>query len=83
MDGFQWRWNLPSIGVVGLCVREDLRRQGVGKYFLSKVLSYIQEQFYEVVEMQVPEPNEPALKMCRSLGFEQVDVGRQYQKQQA
>jgi len=79
MEGFSWRWNLPSVGVCRLEVREDLRRQGVAKFLLSQVLRYVQEQFFELAEIHVQEPNEPALKLCKGLGFEQVDVGRQYQ----
>jgi ribosomal protein S18 acetylase RimI-like enzyme len=81
MEGFSWRWNLPSVGVCGLHVREDLRRQGVGKFFLSQVLRYAQDQFFELAEIHVQEPNDAAAKLCRSLGFDQVDTGRQYQKQ--
>jgi ribosomal protein S18 acetylase RimI-like enzyme len=81
MDGLGTRWNMPAVGICDLQVREDLRGQGVGKFFLSQVLRYVQEQFFELVEVHVPEPNAPAVKLCRSLGFEQVDVGRQYQRQ--
>jgi ribosomal protein S18 acetylase RimI-like enzyme len=80
MEGFSLRWSQPSVGLCRLEVREDLRRQGVGRFFLSQVLRYVQEQFFEVAEIHVPETNEPAVKLCRGLGFEQVDVGRQYQR---
>jgi ribosomal protein S18 acetylase RimI-like enzyme len=80
MEGFTWRWNVPSVGVSRLEIREDLRRQGLAKFFMSQILRYVQDQFFELAEVQVPEPNESAVKLCRSLGFEQVDVGRQYQR---
>jgi ribosomal protein S18 acetylase RimI-like enzyme len=80
MEGFSWRWNLPSVGVSRLEIREDLRRQGLGKFLLAQVLRTVQEQFFELAEIQVPESNEPAINLCRCLGFEQVDVGRQYQR---
>jgi ribosomal protein S18 acetylase RimI-like enzyme len=80
MEGFSWRWNLPSVGVSRLEIREDLRRQGLGKFLLAQVLRSVQEQFFELAELHVPDTNEPAIKLCRSLGFEQVDIGRQYQR---
>jgi len=80
MEGFSWRWHMPSVGICLLEVREDLRRQGVAKFFLAQVLRYVQEQFFELAEIHVQEPNEPAVRLCRSLGFEQVDVGRQYER---
>jgi ribosomal protein S18 acetylase RimI-like enzyme len=81
MEGFRWRWNQAVVGVLGLRVREDLRRQGLGKFLLAHVLRYVHEQYFELVEMQVPESNEAALSLCRSFGFERVDVGHQYQRQ--
>jgi ribosomal protein S18 acetylase RimI-like enzyme len=80
MEGFSWRWNLPSVGVSRLEIRDDLRCQGLGKFLLAQVLRAVQEQFFELAEIHVPESNEAALKVARGLGFEQVDVGRQYQR---
>jgi ribosomal protein S18 acetylase RimI-like enzyme len=81
MEGFGWRWGKPSVGVTALWVRDDLRRQGIARFFLSQVLRYVQEQFFELAEIHVRESHEAALKLCKCLGFQQVDVGRQYQKQ--
>jgi ribosomal protein S18 acetylase RimI-like enzyme len=81
MEGFRWRWNQAVVGILGLRVREDLRRQGLGKFLLAHVLRYVQEQYFEVAEIQVLEANEAAVNLCRGFGFEQVDLGRQYQRQ--
>jgi ribosomal protein S18 acetylase RimI-like enzyme len=78
MEGFSWRWGVPAAGVTSLQVREDLRRQGLAKFLLAQILRYLQEQYFGVVEIQAPERNQPAVKLARSLGFQQVDFGRMY-----
>lgn len=78
MEGFSWRWGVPSAGIIGVTVRDDMRRQGIGKYLLMHVLRYLQEQYFGIVEIQVSERNQSAVRLCQSLGFEQVDFGRQF-----
>jgi ribosomal protein S18 acetylase RimI-like enzyme len=80
MEGFSWRWNQPAIGLTEIEVRPDLRRQGVAKYLLAQILRYLQDQFFGIVEVQILEPNEVAMRLCLSLGFETVDIGRAYQR---
>ena len=80
MEGYGWRWNTPAAGVMDIQVRNDLRRQGVGKYLLAQLLRYLQEQYFGVAEVQVTEDMEAALKMFRAIGFAQVDVGYIYKK---
>jgi ribosomal protein S18 acetylase RimI-like enzyme len=57
-----------------------LRRRGLGKFLLAQLLRQAQEELLEVMEVQVPEENQIALQLCQGLGFEQVDVGKMYQK---
>jgi ribosomal protein S18 acetylase RimI-like enzyme len=81
MDLFSWRWNQPAVGMLDIQVREDSRRQGIGKFLLAQMLRYLQEQFFGVVEVQAPPDNPLAAKLFQSVGFEQVDVGHVYKKQ--
>jgi ribosomal protein S18 acetylase RimI-like enzyme len=81
MEGFSWRWNQPSVGVVDLAVREDLRRQGLAKFLLAQILRYLKDQYFGIVEIQTMERNEPAVKLYRGLGFEQVDIGHVYRRE--
>jgi len=81
METFSWTWGLPSVGILDIEVRDDLRRQGVGKFLLANVLRYLQEQYFGLTEVQTPERNQAAVKLYRSLGFEQVDVGRMYRRE--
>src|SRR5260370_34523096 len=70
----------PAAGLLDVSVREDMRRQGLARFLLSQMFRYIQEQYFQLVEVQVPEANQPAIALIRGLGFEQVDVGRSYRK---
>lgn len=78
MEGFSWRWGTPSAGIFSLQVRDDMRRQGLGKFLVMHILRYLQEQYFGITEVQAPEVNQAAVKLFRSLGFEQVDFGRLY-----
>jgi ribosomal protein S18 acetylase RimI-like enzyme len=82
METFSWTWGLPSVGIIDVEVRDNLRRQGVGKFLVANVLRYLQEQYFGLAEVQTPERNQSAVKLFRSLGFEQVDVGRMYRLEQ-
>jgi ribosomal protein S18 acetylase RimI-like enzyme len=80
MEGFKWRWGMPAAGILNLVVQDNLRCQGVGKFLLTSLLRYLQEQFFGLVEVQVMERNQPAIKTFLSIGFEQVDTGHVYKK---
>ncbi len=80
MEGFSWRWNYPSAGIYDIQVRSDLRRLGLGKYLLSQILRYLQDQYFGIAEVQTMERNQAAIGLFQSLGFERVDAGRSYRK---
>jgi ribosomal protein S18 acetylase RimI-like enzyme len=80
MEGFSWRWGLPSVGLLGLMVRETLRRQGLGKFLVASVLHYLQEQYFGLIEVHTPEQNAAAVALFQGLGFHQVDCGRVFCK---
>jgi ribosomal protein S18 acetylase RimI-like enzyme len=80
MEGYGWRWNTPSAGVMDIQVRGDLRRQGVGKFLVAQLLRYLQEQYFGIAEVQASDDSDAAIKMFRALGFTQVDVGYLYRK---
>jgi ribosomal protein S18 acetylase RimI-like enzyme len=82
MEGFGYRWNVPAVGVLDWFVRPELRGQGVGKFFLTQIMRKAQEELLEVMELQVSSDNVAACKLCQGLGFEQVDLGRMYQRQE-
>jgi ribosomal protein S18 acetylase RimI-like enzyme len=81
MEGFSWRWGVPSAGVLSLQVREDLRRQGLGKFLLLSIIKYLQEQYFGILEVQAMERNQAAVKLVQSAGCAQVDFGRLYKRE--
>jgi ribosomal protein S18 acetylase RimI-like enzyme len=80
MTDYGWRWGAPPAGILDVLVRNDLRRQGLGKFLLAQLLRHLQEQYFAVAEVQVQEEDETAARMFRALGFVQVDVGVSYLK---
>jgi ribosomal protein S18 acetylase RimI-like enzyme len=78
LEGFSWRWGYPSAGIVDVFVREDLRRQGLAKLMLLDMLRFLQEQFFGIAELHIPENDPAAEGLVRSLQFEQVDTGFVY-----
>jgi ribosomal protein S18 acetylase RimI-like enzyme len=79
-DTFSPRWGEHALGLIQVEVEPDLRRQGLSKFMLYQLLRHYHEQFFTLMETQIPEDNEPALRMARSLGFRQVDTGRRFVK---
>ena len=80
MTDFGWRWGAPAVGILEVQVRNDLRRQGLGKFLIAQMLRHLQEQYFAVAEVHVPEEDETSAKLFRSLGFVQVDLGVSYKK---
>lgn len=80
MEGFSQRWGKPAIGILNFTIRDDYRGQGLGKLLMTHVLRQIQEQFFEVVEIQISEKNLVALSLLRGLAFETVDRGQIFAK---
>jgi ribosomal protein S18 acetylase RimI-like enzyme len=80
MEGFSYRWNMAAVGVADWFVRPELRRQGLGKFLLTQLIQKAKEELLEVMEIQVSSENQAAFKLCQALGFEQVDMGRMYQR---
>jgi ribosomal protein S18 acetylase RimI-like enzyme len=80
MTDYGWRWGAPPAGIIDVLVRNDLRRQGLGKFLLVQMLKHLQEQYFAVAEVQVPAEDETAAKLFRALGFVQVDEGVSYKK---
>jgi GNAT superfamily N-acetyltransferase len=80
LEGFNWRWKYPSAGILDVQVRPDLRKQGVGKLLVFHMLRFLQDQFFGIGELQVRASDPAAVGLCKSVGFEQVDVGWVYSK---
>lgn len=80
LEGFGWKWNYPSAGIIDVQVRPDLRRQGLAKMLVTHILRTLQDQFFGIGELMVSSDDPSAIGLCKSVGFEQVDVGYAYVK---
>lgn len=80
MEGYSYRWNSPAAGILDLSVRADLRRSGLGRFFLAHLLRYLQEQYFGICECQAPVTNLAARGLLETMGFSSVDEGVVYHK---
>jgi ribosomal protein S18 acetylase RimI-like enzyme len=80
LEAFSARWKKSTVGISHVVVEPESRRQGLGKFLMMQVLRFLQEQCFEMAELQVPNSNEAALLLFQQLGFEQVDTGKVYRK---
>lgn len=80
LEGFGWKWNYPSAGIIDVQVRPDLRQQGLAKFLTIHILRFLQDQFFGIGELQARADDPAALRLCQSVGFEQVDIGYVYRK---
>jgi ribosomal protein S18 acetylase RimI-like enzyme len=78
LEGFAWRWNSPSAGILDVQVRSDLRKLGLGKLLLSNVFRLLQDQFFAIAELQIPTDDEAAMGLCKSVEMEAIDRGVTY-----
>lgn len=81
METFSQRWNEHAVGMADFEVAPELRRQGVGKFFLLQVLRHLHEQFFTLLEVHIADTDEPAGNLLRQFGFRQVDRGSSFKRE--
>jgi ribosomal protein S18 acetylase RimI-like enzyme len=69
-----------AVGIVGLEVAPNQRRQGLAKFLLGEALRQLHAQHVALAEVHVAEENATALTLFGSLGFNQVDSSILYCK---
>ncbi len=80
LEGFGWRWNAPSAGILDLQVRPELMRQGIGKLLVTHIMRFLQDQYFGIVELQAHTTDLAMMGLCQSVGAEVVDTGAVYSK---
>ena len=71
-----------SVGLLGLEIDPDLRRGGLATFLLNEALAHLHSQRVKHVEVQVQRDNAAAVGLVRKLGFQQVDEGVLYVKEE-
>lgn len=80
MEPYAPRWNRHAVGITDLVVPVEMRRQGLAKFLMVHLLRYLQEQFFDLAEIQIHTGNSAGINLFQALGFEQVDTGYMYRK---
>ena len=55
-------------------IDREFREQGVGKIFLSKIISMLKAENLKTIELTVDPENEAALKLYKEYGFTVIDL---------
>ncbi|MFQ5740793.1 MAG: ribosomal protein S18-alanine N-acetyltransferase [Acidobacteriota bacterium] len=63
--------------LLNICVREDLRGQGLARHLLSHLLAAVRPEAHTVI-LEVRASNRRAIRLYKTMGFAQVSVRRNY-----
>jgi ribosomal protein S18 acetylase RimI-like enzyme len=83
METYSQRWREAAVGLSQVEVHPELRRQGLAKFLMDQLIRHLQDQCFLRTEVVTTPENEPANCLLKGLGFEQVDVGHSYHREQA
>ncbi|WP_152051669.1 GNAT family N-acetyltransferase [Tautonia marina] len=78
MAGFERLDGRLRAGLIDVEVANESRRQGLGKYLIREVIRYHMQRGIHALAVQTRAPNEAALALYQSLGFEAVDEAMLY-----
>lgn len=72
LDIYIPKWGIRSVGLHNVLVAEGDRRQGYGLSLVIEICKRLREQSISVIEVQVDENDEDALKLFEAAKFEEV-----------
>ena len=65
---------------MNIVTRKNYRNKGVGTLLLRELISICKEFKANSIFLEVSEDNEPAIKLYKKLGFENVGIRKNYYK---
>jgi len=82
-DSMVGAYGIMSLGageahILNLCVRPELRSQGMGRYMLEHLLAYARGRRTRVAVLEVRCSNAPALALYDTMGFHKIGVRKGY-----
>ncbi len=83
MEPLSTSWGVRAMGLIDLEVDPSSRRQGLATFLLGEAFRQLQQQGVALIEVQTMEDNSSARSLYRKLGFEQVDSGAVFRKDDA
>lgn len=64
--------------ILNICVRPESQGQGLGRHVLNHLLNLARRHRADTALLEVRPSNEPALRLYRSLGFNEVAIRKNY-----
>ena len=80
MAGFGRIDGRVHLGLIDVETAADFRRQGFGRHLVGEIMKKARSQWNEIVDVQTPATNRPALGLYESLGFVRVETATLYRK---
>ena len=71
-------WGADAVGIVGVEVEPEFRRQGIGVLLVTQILRHYRDNGLTLAEVQTMARNQAARKLYHRLGFEEIDRGVVY-----
>lgn len=72
-------WNIAGEGyITNVCVKKEMRRQGLGLRMLEALLGEAKNSKVEAVTLEVREGNHPARKLYEQLGFRSAGKRKEF-----
>ena len=72
-----------SAGLIDLEVNPEYRRQGLATFLLGEAFRHLQCCGISLVEAQTMQNNEPAKGLYKKLGFQEIDQGVVFRKDES
>lgn len=64
--------------ILNLCVRADVQGRGIGRKVLTHMLAHARQHGADSAFLEVRPSNQPALRLYRACGFNEVGVRKRY-----
>ena len=80
MAGFGRTDGRVHLGLFGVEVAPDVRRQGYGRHIVGEIIRKARSQWNEIIDIQTRSTNLPALGLYKALGFVRVETATLYRK---
>jgi ribosomal protein S18 acetylase RimI-like enzyme len=82
METYSQRWREAAVGLLQIEVCPEMRRQGLAKFLMDQLIRHLQDQCFLRAEVVTTPDNEPLNNLLMGLGYQQVDVGHSYHREQ-
>jgi RimJ/RimL family protein N-acetyltransferase len=82
LDRYNNTWETRGIGLMGLFVSEQNRQKGYGQALLIEVCRRVRDDMIQLAEAHAPKTDAAAIAVLESAGFQAIDAGQVYRRQE-